>query len=165
MVCLILSDSHSSAENVKKALGRVKDAEVVFFLGDGLGNIDESILSEKDVMWYAVRGNCDSYPYLGNILCKKLDSVRLCGRKIVFTHGDLYGVKYGKEGLCTLAKEEGADAVLFGHTHTRCEEYYNDGDFWLFNPGSLEYSYGASPSFGVLAISEEGEMLFSHGEL
>ena len=40
MKCLVFSDSHGDSRNMREALARNPDAEVVFFLGDGLYDAD-----------------------------------------------------------------------------------------------------------------------------
>ena len=40
MKCLVFSDSHRNTRNMREALLRNPDAEVVFFLGDGLSDAD-----------------------------------------------------------------------------------------------------------------------------
>ena len=41
MKCLVFSDSHGDTAYIKRAILKNKDAEVLFFLGDGLYDIDE----------------------------------------------------------------------------------------------------------------------------
>ena len=163
MKCLVFSDSHGSPLYMKRALEKNKDAEVVFFLGDGLSDADMlARCDDRPRMWIAVRGNCDfSHIFLDREV-NKTEEIAIEGKRIVLTHGDLYGAKYGTRGLCDLALSRGADIVLFGHTHTAYEEYVSEeGGFYLFNPGSI-----GSPNytFGILTLSE-GAVLFSHGSL
>jgi len=162
MKCLIFSDAHGYTANVRGALKIHPDAEVVFFLGDGLREIDA--LSEKfsDKFWIAVRGNCDFYSYFRGSVAEKTETVSLSGYRITATHGDLYGAKYGIGGLVGLARETNADAVLFGHTHSPFTKYVSEYEkpFYLFNPGSISHGSG---SYGVLTLTDA--LFFSHGEL
>lgn len=172
MKCLCFSDSHNFLHYMRKALNLHKDAEVVFFLGDGLSDLQELYPYYPDKAFFAVKGNCDlSVTAMGRAI-KKTDSITLLGKRIVFTHGDLYGVKYGTAGIRKLAMEENADIVLFGHTHESAEIYVpaeeNTAEhecpvakaFYLFNPGSIGSS---SATYGIITLNEESEPLFSHG--
>lgn len=165
MKCLVFSDSHGSPYGIRRALNMHPDAEVVFFLGDGLSDLD-GFIHDKSKMWIAVRGNCDHSAVLGNDLVKKTDSITLCGYRIFLTHGDLYGVKYGLDGIQKLAVDHNADIVLFGHTHMPLEKYISteNGGYYLFNPGSVGGGLGSRASYGVINISEQG-ILLSHGAL
>lgn len=163
MKCLILSDSHGSPERIRTLLSMHRDAEVLFFLGDGLSDFDDLRLPPTMAL-LAVRGNCDFSPLLPDgTRAEKLASIHLCGRRILYTHGDLYGVKYHDAGLMRLIEEQSGDIVLFGHTHQPVERYVNTerGGVYLFNPGALSGSLG---SYGILNISERG-VLFSHGTI
>ncbi len=164
MKCLCFSDSHGHAYNIRAALNKHPDAEVVFFLGDGLRDLEDFVLDRSRV-WFAVQGNCDYNALLGETMVKKTDSITLMGKRIFFTHGDLYGVKYGLDGVKKLALDHRADLVLFGHTHQPIEQYVStdEGGFYLFNPGSIGAGYGDS-SYGVISISDKG-ILLSHGRL
>ena len=166
MKCLCFSDSHGSSRLMRHALMLHPDAEVVFFLGDGLTDVIPLIDTEPRRAWFCVRGNCDHISALGSMDTPKIDSVTLEGKKIVYTHGDLYGVKYGMSGLERLAESSGADIVLFGHTHTPCEKFQpnDDGGVYYFNPGSVGGGYFSSASYGVINITDGG-ILLSHGEL
>jgi putative phosphoesterase len=162
MKCLVLSDSHGDSFSVRRILNMHSDAEVIFFLGDGLSDL-EPFANNGNIAILAVRGNCDRDFVLGNMAVKKTDSINIEGHRIVFTHGDLYGVKYGIDGITRLADECFADVVLFGHTHEPLEKYIprDDGGIYLFNPGSIS---GYKPSYGVMNITERG-ILLSHGTL
>jgi putative phosphoesterase len=162
MKIIIFSDSHGSPYNMERALRMHKDAEAVFFLGDGLTDIDGIRLSDEARMWLAVKGNCDFRGIFMNAEAAKIEQITLEGRNIILTHGDMYDVKYGTEKIKSLAQSRKADIVLFGHTHQPYNEYVpGDRPFYLFNPGSI----GNHPySFGVLTLSE-GAVLLSHGSL
>ena len=164
MKCLVFSDSHGSSYGMLKALSMHTDAEVVFFLGDGLSDADSVEYSDRMSghvrAWFAVRGNCDFRNLFQNREVEKLASVNLRNKKIVITHGDLYGAKYGMQGLSRLCENENADIVLFGHPHTPYEEYVSgEKPHYLFNPGSVGSS---SFSFGIITLTENS-VLFSHG--
>ncbi len=163
MKCLCFSDSHGSTYGISRALNLHKDAEVIFFLGDGLSDI-ELFLHNKDRAILAVRGNWDTSAILGDNLVKSLDSITLGGYKIIFTHGNLYGVKYGLDGVISLAGEQNADIILFGHTHQPLEKYIPTecGGIYLFNPGSIGGGFGIKPSYGIIDITDKG-VSFSHG--
>ena len=165
MKCIILSDSHSSWDNIGRALKKNPDADAVFFLGDGIEHIERFVERYPDKAWFFVLGNCDRPCFLRGAFVKKVERVTLAGKRIVLTHGDLYGAKYGLGGLLGLADEERADIVLFGHTHKPIEHYDAERGVYLFNPGSLEASWGEGASFGLLTINDRGEVLFSHGTL
>ena len=162
MKCLVFSDSHGNSYGMRRALNMHPDAEIIFFLGDGLSDL-EGFIYDKSRAWLAVRGNCDMSSLLGDIMVKKTDSITLMGQRIFFTHGDLYGVKYGIDGVMKLAVDHRADIVLFGHTHLPLEKYIStdDGGYYLFNPGSIGGRDGKG-SYGVINITEQG-VLLSHG--
>ncbi len=159
--CLIVSDSHGDVAGFREALLRCGSVDAVFFLGDGLSDAEQladSSLGEGKA-WFVVRGNCDhSRPFCGRAV-DKLGSVTLGGKRIVFTHGDLYGVKYHSLGLRGLASQTNADVVLFGHTHAR-HESYEDG-LYLFNPGPLG---GFRGSAGIMTLENDG-ILFSYMDI
>ena len=159
MKCLIFSDSHGAVYKMERALNKHPDAEVVFFLGDGLSDADSLAAFDNRKMWIVVRGNCDFRAFFLGREVSKTEEIILEGKRILATHGDIYDVKWGLEKLKSLARSRKADIVLFGHTHLPHEEYVGgDMPFYLFNPGSLSRSYG------ILSLSEN-TVLFSHGEL
>ena len=161
MKCLVFSDSHRNTRNMMSALSSHPDAEVIFFLGDGISDAELVASGDAARAWLTVAGNCDYEPIFIDSFVKKTEVVTLEGQRIVYTHGDLYGAKYGIGGLTKLAAETKANIVLFGHTHRPLEQYIStdDGGFYLFNPGSI----GAG-SYGVMLLREDG-VLLSHGNL
>ena len=163
MKCLCFSDSHGNSYNIRRVIDLHPDAELIFFLGDGLSDL-EPIIKDRTRAFLAVRGNCDRTALLGDNMVKKTDEINILGHRIVITHGDLYGVKFGIGGVINLAKEKSADIVLFGHTHTPLEKYISDDGIYLFNPGSIGGSFFDDPSYGLINITEQG-VLFSHGTI
>lgn len=165
MKCLVFSDSHGTSFGMKRALRMHPDAEVIFFLGDGLSDFEE-LIYDRSRAYIAVRGNWDVNGILGDSMVKKIDSITLMGHRIFLTHGDLYGVKYGLDGIKKLTVDHNADLVLFGHTHQKLEKYIptEEGGYYLFNPGSIGGGFGIKPSYGVINLTEQG-ILLSHGSL
>ncbi len=162
MKCLVFSDSHNYSFFMEKAIRKNPDADVVFFLGDGLSDIEDIFYKFPNIKFLAVKGNCDFRYIVFGEAVQKTAEIYLEGKKIIYTHGDLYGAKYGKAGLSDLAKSRFADIVLFGHTHIPELEYVNEGEesFYLFNPGSVGSREG---HFGIMTLTEGKEPLFSHG--
>ena len=73
----------------------------------------------------------------------------VCGVKLYMTHGHNQKVKITLAILKKEAKEAGAQAALFGHTHSAlCTQ--EDG-LWLLNPGACG-SY--SGSAGLIEVSD-----------
>ncbi len=162
MKCLIFSDTHGSDYFVRRALAMHPDASVIFFLGDGLYDVDSHAMADRRRTWLAVKGNGDYSAYLCGSPVDAVEQITLLDYKIVITHGHLYGVKGGDDGLLRLADERGADIVLFGHTHLPRESYISDREHpvYLFNPGAAS---GYSASYGILTLSSKNPPLFSHG--
>jgi uncharacterized protein len=116
-----------------------------------------------------VRGNRDIYffPYV-----PRKKELYLNGVLITLVHGHAHVIQYLLNKvryllfryrldwfLPTILQEgEGADVIVFGHTHRQMNEW-RDGQL-LFNPGSVTISpeKGVSLSYGVLRISEAGEV-------
>ena len=161
MKCLCFSDSHGTTSLMRRALRMHPDAEVVFFLGDGLGDALEIASEFPAVMFYLVRGNCDFSSIYADT--EKTSFVNISGKKIAMTHGDLFGVKGGLGGLISLGRKNECDIVLFGHTHMPYERYDSESGLYLFNPGSISDSYSGR-SFGVITITD-GDILTSHGRV
>lgn len=75
-----------------------------------------------------VAGNCDFSSKL-----PLMRVVTLGGKKIYCTHGHTEHVKYGTDELICRARQEGADIVLYGHTHSGVTAY--DDGLYIMNPG------------------------------
>jgi putative phosphoesterase len=172
---LILSDSHGRPDLVKEAVKRTRPDGIVF-CGDGLRDFTYGELSAviQGFPLWAVRGNCDwlSSPLIiGGSVYEPENELLFRPENIpmLVTHGHLYGAKSGLGGLISHAATLGAQAVIFGHTHTPLELRVTPDSSYglaapypmtLFNPGSL----GDRGSFGTLTV-RGGQFLFGHGSL
>ena len=118
--------------------------DAIFFLGDGIRDL--SVIQSKypEIPIFKVKGNCD----LGVQDASEELTFNFDGINILLTHGHRHGVKYGYESIIKYAKNKGADAVMFGHTHVPCDkiEYLDDEKIHLFNPGSI----ATEDTFGVV---------------
>ena len=147
MRILVLSDSHGMPSRILDAVEAHPEAEALIFLGDGerdLDTVESYYHSLPNVI--KVAGNCDfssSLPLL---------RVVTLGKKIYCTHGHAEHVKYGTDELLLRARQEGADIVLYGHTHTGVT-CYDDG-LYIMNPGSIRDGH-----YGMIDIVSGGIML------
>lgn len=146
MRILVVSDTHRDQYSLEQAVLRQTKAEVVIHLGDGADEADLVKAKFPEKMFLQVRGNCDwgsTLPADGEIVLE--------GKRIFYTHGYSYNVKYGLYQICCAAREKNADILLFGHTHQALTEY--DNGLYMMNPGSLHGSLG---TYGVIDITKAG---------
>lgn len=131
MRILVLSDSHSNRNNVRKAVELMRDtASMIIHLGDGERdmNFADGMLDKFEIV--QVRGNCD----IGSIL-PEMKIIQVRDKIFLCTHGHIERVKYGDFLLKEAAEKYGADVILYGHTHKPVTKF-EDSKFY-FNPGSL----------------------------
>ncbi|HIU31567.1 MAG TPA: metallophosphoesterase [Candidatus Caccousia avistercoris] len=146
MRILVVSDTHHDVFSLRTAILRQPKAEVVIHLGDGEEEAAQLKPHFPDKAFLQVRGNCDwgsALPIFGEITLE--------GKKIFYTHGHVYNVKYGMYQIVCAARERGAQVLLFGHTHQAVTDY-EDG-LYLMNPGSL---HGSEGTYGILDITPAG---------
>ncbi len=141
---LVVSDSHGNVENLCRAVV-LTAPKLVLHLGDGWR--DAALLAERfpGVTVERVPGNCDVLPRESAVKLLELD-----GKRVMLCHGHTLGVKTDLAMLLRAARERGADAVLFGHTHTpfvdiRCGVV-------MLNPGSV--GSRVRPTYGTLDLSD-----------
>ena len=129
MKVLVVSDVHGRVTPLRWLL-KNETADAMFFLGDGLYDLNQAIAANgaaPDYPIYRVRGNCD-----------------------IGSDGHLCGVKSGYERIAEYAADRGADLVLFGHTHYKTLRHGTPFSPALFNPGSLRDTH----SYGVITITD-----------
>ena len=146
MRILVVSDTHRDRYALRRAILAQPTAEAVIHLGDGADEAEEMKLNFPEKMFLLVRGNCD----WGSTLPPE-GVAEFAGKRIFYTHGYTYNVKYGLYEAHSAARRSKADVLLFGHTHVPLAEY-RDG-VYLLNPGSLNGSFG---TYGTLDITSAG---------
>ena len=150
MKILVMSDSHSSLRNMRRYISFVKPSHIIH-LGDLME--DAQAISEQcpQLRFHMVPGNCDIgflWSQEPKVLCYDVGGVRL-----FMTHGHLHGVKSDLTRLIDDARQHGAAAALFGHTHRKHCHQEEDG-MWVINPGSCR---GDDGSVAVLEV-EDGKI-------
>lgn len=143
MRILVFSDSHSDVNSCIDVIEKICGVDMVIHCGDYLRDAlaIEKAYPNIDIRYVA--GNCDLKSD------KKEEIIEAEGKKILISHGDLYGVKSGYMRMNYRAQECDVDAVVFGHTHIPyCEKI---DDITMLNPGSIRYSQ----SYGVIEIEDD----------
>lgn len=173
---LVFSDSHEEAKYMNKALELNTDADMIVHLGDGASDLTRRLPENYEKPLVLIEGNGEYYGWIRvdrRYLPKRTEMIEFEGKKIFMTHGHLYDVKFGLEKIAARAYADGADIVLFGHTHIPISQYLPEGTeleyvgkterpLLLFNPGSI--GMGFKHTFGLLSFAG-GEVLPSHGEI
>ncbi|OPX92362.1 metallophosphoesterase [Pelotomaculum sp. PtaB.Bin117] len=147
----VFSDSHGRLTFAFQALRSAGPVDLILHAGDHCSD-GLKLGAETGIPVKAVRGNCD---YGLDGLAEEI--VELSGRRILLTHGHLAGVKQpsSRGNLLAAARENGVEAVIFGHTHVAVFEH--EGGVLLFNPGSIARPLDQErPSYGILEITGEG---------
>ena len=148
MRILVLSDSHGKKYNVFDAIEAEKEAKDIIFLGDGLRDIEEAEEKYFNKNFYKVKGNCDSFVW-SEIPISGMEE--FCGKKIFFTHGHEFNVKFGDAAVFNHGTYSGADIILYGHTHNAVTECRNG--YHILNPGSI-----GQKEYAVIDIVDNGIM-------
>ena len=122
--------------------------EHVIHLGDHYE--DGTVMAEENphIRFHQVPGNCDRYRMVQDAvptMCYPIGGV-----KFMMTHGHLHAVKSDICRVIADARERGAQAVLFGHTHSALCFQAEDG-LWVMNPGSCGSWDG---SVGVIEVDD-----------
>ena len=173
---LVFSDSHEKCEYMNKAIEMNSDADLTVHLGDGASDLSRTLPDNCVGSYVFIEGNGEYYGWIGvdrRYRPQRSAMVEFEGKKIFMTHGHLYDVKFGLEKLISRAYADGADIILYGHTHVPLCKYIPEGtelDFvgktdrpmLIFNPGSI--GQGIEYSFGLLTF-KDGEVLPSHGRI
>lgn len=150
MLIAVISDTHRIIKYINSAKELIKGADILIHLGDNVEDVEILEQGFKGEV-YAVAGNCDysrKYP--------KETIIEVNGRKIFFTHGDLYGVKSSINNIYYRGKELEVDIVLFGHTHQQIIEEENG--LILMNPGSVSLPKSKGRCVGFIDIDDAGKI-------
>ena len=147
MKILVLSDSHSGLYFMRECISSVRPDGVIH-LGDFFDDGEAMALENPHIRFWLLPGNGDCFS-VGARAPKVLNCL-IGGVRMYMTHGHLHGVKSNRNHLVSEAKANGAQIVLYGHTHVPeciCDE---DG-VWVLNPGTCR---SASGSVGLIEIQE-----------
>lgn len=147
----IVSDSHGDTNALDAMLAR-PEAQAVegwLFAGDIAGDADYlAMVTQLPVA--KVAGNND-WPYT---TLKDVILTEAGGHRILLTHGHLYGVPFSMDNLVRAAAEQGADIVVYGHTHVADIEKM--GGVTVLNPGSIARPRdGAKGSFLIMDLEPD----------
>lgn len=145
---LVLSDSHASLRYMRDCIEKLQPDQVIH-LGDHFDDGLAMAQAYPHIRFHQVPGNCDRYrcdPWQPDILCYAIGGV-----KLYMTHGHKHGVKTDTQRLLAAARENGAQAVLYGHTHVADCRQEPDG-MWVLNPGSCG---SGERSAGWIEIADE----------
>jgi len=144
---LILSDIHGSLTNLATVLKWAKNfaIDAAVFLGDGISDLEKTRAKTGFLCpWQQVRGNNDfGSPY------QEAAVFDFGGHRFFLCHGHRYNLYMGMETLIAAARNNGANAALFGHTHV---PFRDDADgLLLLNPGILGNPRSRlGPTFAVI---------------
>lgn len=152
MKILVFSDSHGSTKPMIELVERNKPDRILH-LGDVVR--DAYVLREKfpQIPLDLVRGNCD-----GRLPEPEELHLTLEGRRIFLCHGHTYHVKYDWAEAAIAARAEGADILLFGHTHHAMYTYKSG--LWIMNPGSVREGWDAS--YGVIILEGKNTVCYTN---
>ena len=151
MKILVLSDSHGGKSFMRECV-RTLQPRAVIHLGDYYSDAEDLEEEFPELYFYKVPGNCDAHRSWVPEPETRVEKV--CGVKLLFTHGHRHMVKQTLIRLVADARASKVQAVLFGHTHQAHCEQLEDG-LWVLNPGAGG-SWGGTA--GVLEV-ENGEIL------
>ncbi len=147
---LVFSDTHGDVSAVTRVIQQYPEAKYVLHLGDFTRDAEVLESRHPDRIVLGVAGNCDSGANPEKYPVERI--LEIDGCRILMTHGNKLGVRYGTYKLYERAKSAKVQVVLFGHTH----KSLSDSAFGikLLNPGSLPRPRGLDngPSFGFVEV-------------
>lgn len=148
MKVLLVSDTHGRDEMLEEAI-QLEKPEFLCHMGDVEGS-EEYIRLIAGCPVEVVAGNNDFWR-------TDLESeiqFELEGFHIFMTHGHYYSVHWGTDDVKAAGYRNGADIVLFGHTHQPTLEIGED--MIVANPGSLTFPRQGNgrPSYMVMNLEK-----------
>lgn len=154
MKVLIISDTHRQNENFLKVIEQVGKIDLLIHLGDVEGS-EYVIENAVRCPVHMISGNND---FFSDLPSEKL--ITIGKYKVLLTHGHRYYIGMGNEMLKREAIAQGADIVMYGHTHKPLIE--QDGMITAINPGSLSYprQENRRPSYALMTTDTKGDASF-----
>lgn len=155
MRILVVSDTHGDYRSLVTVLGLLgRSVQALLHLGDGAADVAAAARCGVPMPpAYGVRGNVDNDASVP--LVRSFDAE---GRIVIVAHGHRYPLGDGVSCLFHAAREAGARAFFFGHTHV--PDYVEHGGILVLNPGSLARPRGPwGPSFAVVEAAPSSAFL------
>lgn len=150
----LISDTHIPSRS-KKLPDRVfevfKDVDLIIHAGD-LTQIEVVKELEKIAPVVAVHGNMDGHDVRARL--PEFNSVEIYGWKIGVMHDP--GALWGMGEMKNVAKENGLDVLVFGHTHRQSLKW--EDSVLFINPGSPTDPLPpmlVKPTVALLLVTEE----------
>lgn len=147
MNIMIISDDHGRDTFVQAfsdAKEKYGDIDAVIHAGD-TERADNSFYENNcKCPFYVVTGNND---YNGN---PSYLNVSLGGKKFFVSHGHRYGVYMGMDKIINTAMVNGADFLIYGHTHI--PDHQKGDSLEVINPGSLAGIRSGTRSYVVISL-------------
>ncbi|MDO4739430.1 MAG: YfcE family phosphodiesterase [Eubacteriales bacterium] len=152
---VLIADSHHNQAMLEKLSAEIQDAGGLILLGDCVQDAEylRKKLPYPDV--YAVKGNCDYFDRAPEEISGRL--FRENGPVFLACHGHRWGVKMNPLSLLYHAKEQGAAAAFYGHTHFPAMD--REEGVLLVNPGALKDGYYALVRFENSMLKVEHKKL------
>lgn len=155
MKILIVSDSHGRTTYLDKVIEKTGPFELFIHLGDIEGD-EEYLRGKVNCETAMVSGNNDYFTSL-----ERERIIKIGCYTVFLTHGHRYQVNLGIERIKDVGRQNGANIVMFGHTHRPLID--SSGDIIAINPGSISQprQEGRIPTYIVMEIDRFGEAHFT----
>lgn len=149
---VVMSDTHGDLWAPDRVIEEELPFDYLIHLGDAEASLNVVLGHADAYELIAVRGNCDWFSTLPDVVTKKIGYYNL-----MCVHGHTYAVRSGHRILLDAARREYADVVLYGHTHVPCIERDPGSGILIVNPGSLTQNRprGRKGTYAVLTISDD----------
>jgi len=151
---LIVSDTHGRNDLMTQIIKKEKPIDMLIHCGD-LESSPSMLDCLVDCPVHAVSGNNDFSADLS-----RMKVFRIGDSKAVLVHGHKYNLHSGLLSLRYLARGNGADIVMFGHTHHPV--ITTEDGVTFINPGSLTYprQEGRAPSYIIMSVDDKGDATY-----
>lgn len=154
MKILVVSDTHRKNDNYLNVVQKEAKLDMVIHLGDVEGS-EYTIQSAVDCPVEIIAGNND---FFSNLPTEK--TLQVGKFRVMIAHGHQYYINMGNEMIKEEALAQGADIVMYGHTHKPVIDMTKG--IIAVNPGSLSYprQENRRPSYIIMEIDGNNELKF-----
>ncbi len=137
MRIIAVSDTHGDKAVLKQIAEKYPDCAAYFYAGDSELMADDPVFTT----YQAVVGNMDYDQSFPKTLTKDVDGLR-----VFMTHGHYYNVREMLDDLLAAGRKEGAQLIIYGHTHVALAEQHSG--VVVVNPGSISQPRGPLADLG-----------------